>query len=192
MYTRCACLIALLLFAVSCWGQSADRVEIFGGYTFAAKDFTGGTLYNNNTSLTRGWDASANFKLNPISQFVADYGGYYLPLPFCNFGVTSCSSRVQTIMFGPQLSVSRGKLTPFLHALFGAALASQSSGAIPSLKGNHSFVMALGGGVDLGLTRHLGLRAQTDYLRTSFTNGDNQVPFANNNFRLCAGLVLRF
>lgn len=194
MYKLCAFLVVLFLSALSCWGQSADRFEIFGGYSFAGNDFTGGTLYNNGTSLNRGWNASANIKINRFSQFVIDYGGYYLPLPStsCNFGVNSCSSRVQTITFGPQFSVTRGKFTPFVHGLFGAAIASQSSGTIISLTGNHSYIAAVGGGVDYGLTPHFGLRAQADYLRTNFTNGDNQVPFRNNNYRISAGIVIRF
>ena len=71
MHLRYAFVAALLL-VVSGWAQSADRVEIFGGYSFAKNDFTGGTLYNSQTSLNRGWNASANFRLTQLSQFVVD------------------------------------------------------------------------------------------------------------------------
>lgn len=177
--------------AIGGWAQSADRVEIFGGYSYAMNDFTGGTLYNSQTSLNRGWNASANFRLNHFSQFVADYGGFYLPLSsdLCAFGGSSCSSSGHTLMFGPQLSV-RSRLTPFAHALFGVALAHQSD--LHFLASNHSFVMALGGGVEYGLTPHFGVRAQADYLQTHFTNDDNQVPFKNGNARVSAGVIVRF
>jgi hypothetical protein len=52
--------------------------------------------------------------------------------------------------------------------------------------------MALGGGVDYGITHHLGVRGQADYLQTHFTNNDNQVPFDNNHLRISGGLVVRF
>jgi hypothetical protein len=193
VHLRRAFVLVLLLCAVRCSAQSANRVEIYGGYSFANNDFTGGTLSNYNTSLTRGWNASANFKLNRFSQFVADYGGYYLPLSsdHCGYLVSSCSSSAQTLMFGPQLSFG-SRLTPFVHALLGVALAHQSSGTIRSLESNHSFVEAFGGGVDYALTHHFGVRAQADYLGTHFTNGDDQVPFHNSHARLSGGLIVRF
>lgn len=193
MHLRCATFLALLLLSANCCGQSARRAEIYGGYSFAVNDFTGGMLYNSDTTLSRGWDVSLNLRLNHISQLVADFGGYYLPGQFCDSGATSCSSIVNTLMFGPQLSFRppRSKFTPFVHPLFGVALASQT-GLPPSLVSNHSLIMALGGGVDRRLTRRFGLRGQADYLRTRFTNGDDQVPFQNNNLRLSAGLIVRF
>lgn len=188
-----AMLLAGLLLAASGWGQSARRIEVYGGYSFAAKDFSGGMLSNGDTTLNRGWNASANIRLNPFSQFVADFGGYYLPGRGCNYGVSSCSSSVQTLLFGPQLSLRlrRPKFTPFAHALFGAALASQSH-LPPSLISNHSLMLALGGGLDIRLNRFLGVRGQADYLRTRFTNGDNQITFQNNNARISAGVLVRF
>ncbi len=194
LHRRCILLLVFLFWTVAGWAQAADRIEIYGGYSFAARDFTGGYLYNNKTMLDRGWNASANIKLNRVSQFVADFGGYYLPLSnsagFCNFGVNTCSTRVTTLMFGPQFSLPL-RIAPFAHALFGTALASQNN-TTQFLTGNHSFIMALGGGVDYGLTRHFALRAQADFLRTRFTNGDNQVPFRNNNARVSAGVAVRF
>jgi opacity protein-like surface antigen len=183
--------VPVLLLAVSSWAQSADRVEIFGGYSHAMNDFTGGTLYNSHTSLNRGWNVSANFRLNHFSQLVADYGGFYLPSPSgsCLPAGSSCSAAAHTLMFGPQLSF-RSKLTPFVHALFGVALARQND--ISPLVSNHSFLMALGGGVEYGLTPHFGVRAQADYLQTRFTNQDNQVPFHNSNARISVGAIVRF
>ena len=190
-HIRVAFVLALSLLTARIWAQSAERVEIYGGYSYASNEFTGGTL-NNNGSLTRGGNVSANFKLNRLSQFVADYGGYYLPLPSYDcIQASSCSSSAHTLMFGPQLSF-RSKVTPFVHSLFGVALAHQSSGALTNLESNHSFVMALGGGVDYGITRHFGVRGQADYLRTHFTNSDNQDPFHNNHVRISGGLLVRF
>jgi|SRR5215469_264457 len=189
--------LALVFVNVCGWAQSADRIEVFGGYSFASSDFTGGILYNTTANLKRGWNASANFRLNSFAQLVADFGGYYLPLSqaqgFCNFHVSSCSSSVHTLMFGPQLSVATKltKLTPFFHGLFGAAFASQN-GTFSAFQSNHSLILAAGGGIDYGLTRLLGVRGQIDYLHTNFSNGDNQVPFHNERIRISGGLVIRF
>jgi opacity protein-like surface antigen len=194
MRRRWTSVLALMFLAVGAWAQSANRVEIFGGYSSAENDFTGASLYNS-VRLNRGWNASVNFKLNRISQFVADFGGYYLHQNqrsgVCNSGLTSCSSDAHTVMFGPQFSLGLHKFTPFAQALLGTALASQN-GIPPGIQQNHSFILALGGGVDYGFAHHFALRVQADYLRTNFTSGDNQVSFGNNNSRISAGLAVRF
>jgi hypothetical protein len=64
----------------------------------------------------------------------------------------------------------------------------------PSASGaqtNHnSFALQVGGGVDIGLSRHFAVRAiHADWLRTGFLNGTTNV---QNSFRLAAGIVLRF
>ncbi len=195
MPTRWTLVLAFMFLAVGGWAQSANRVEIFGGYSTAQKDFTGDCLENCNVRLTRGWNASANLKLNRFSQVVADFGGYYFHHSqgsvYC-FGVSgSCSSSVHTILFGPQVSLGLRKLAPFAHALVGTALANQN-GAIPAFQQNHAFTMALGGGVDYGFTRYLALRVQADYLLANFKSGDNQVPYNNYNTRISAGVAVRF
>ncbi|HLW86301.1 MAG TPA: hypothetical protein VKR60_13870 [Candidatus Sulfotelmatobacter sp.] len=170
-------------------------MEIFGGYSTAQKDFTGDCLEFCNVRLSRGWNASANLKLNRFSQVVADFGGYYFHHDqgsvYC-FGVSgACSSSVHTVLFGPQVSLGLHKLTPFAHVLLGTALANQN-GTGANFQQNHAFTMALGGGADYGFTRYLALRAQADYLLTNFKFVDNQVSFANSNGRISAGLAVRF
>ena len=52
-----------------------------------------------------------------------------------------------------------------------------------------SLALQVGGGVDLGLTRHLGIRVlQADWLRTQLPNGTTNV---QNTLRLGAGIVFR-
>jgi hypothetical protein len=60
--------------------------------------------------------------------------------------------------------------------------------------------MAFGGGVDIGLTRHVALRAaQIDYLRTQFNTSDalltglsSSTAARQNSWRYSAGIVFRF
>jgi hypothetical protein len=53
----------------------------------------------------------------------------------------------------------------------------------------NSFGLEVGGGVDIGLSRHFAVRAiQADWLRTQFPNSTTNI---QNSFRLGAGIVLR-
>lgn len=84
--------------------------------------------------------------------------------------------RSYSLLFGPQAKFRRGRVEPFAHALFGATrlrnsvtLSIQGGGGEVStlrLRDEHTaFSAALGGGVDVGLTRHVALRAiQVEYL----------------------------
>lgn len=52
-----------------------------------------------------------------------------------------------------------------------------------------AFALEVGGGVDVGLSRHFAFRPiQADWPRTQFPNGTTNV---QNNLRLAAGLVFR-
>ena len=174
-----------MLWCASCWAQSADRAEVFGGYSSIARDISSGSIGSGGLKL--GWNASLNLKFNRLLGLESDFGGYYK-----NQNVRG-SSNVYTAMFGPQFSFPLPKITPFVHVLVGIAHASQN-GTHPGnpFQGNNSFVTALGGGLDYHLTRNFALRGQADYLLTRFTYSDNQLQFNNNNARISAGIVIRF
>jgi hypothetical protein len=190
------CWLVVLAVMLSCangWAQSGDRVEVFGGYSYAARDFSSGTIGNGGLKL--GWNASLNLKYSRLLGFVSDFGGHYNhqnSAGVCAGGMTSCSSSGYTAMFGPQVSFPLPKITPFSHALFGIAHAIQNgTSPVDPFQGNNAFVAALGGGLDYHHTRHFALRGQGDYLLTRFTYSDNQLHFNNNNVRISAGLVVR-
>jgi outer membrane immunogenic protein len=86
----------------------------------------------------------------------------------------------------------RGRFAPFAQVLVGGAHASGSlapgSSGLPG-SGN-AFALIAGGGLDIGLTRHIALRAfEADYYLTRFDNGVND---HQNNLRLSAGVIIRF
>jgi hypothetical protein len=61
-----------------------------------------------------------------------------------------------------------------------------ASGGITS---DNSLALQVAGGVDLGLSRHFGVRVfQADWVRTQLPNGTTDV---QNTLRLGAGLLLR-
>lgn len=85
---------AAILWAVSAWAQSVEQIEIFGGYSYAARDFSGGTIPS--SSLNRGRTASVNLKFLPRLGLVSDVAGYYnhQGAGTCGGGLISCSSNV--------------------------------------------------------------------------------------------------
>ena len=143
----------------------AQSTEIFGGYSFVRLN-PGGTN-------SHGWDASLTEKLFKVVGVTADFGGTYTSSP-------GATTRMNTFLFGPQVSLP-APVSPFVHALFGAARFSASGAS------STSFASAIGGGIDIHPIPHIGVRLiQVDYLNTHFGNT------RQNNFRLSAGIVLHF
>ena len=189
-----------LLFSVSAMAQDAPKTEVFGGYSYFHSD-GGGSLH--------GWNGSVNVRLNKWLGVVADVSGHYgsesinvstaiIGVP--NFSVeASADSNVHTVLVGPQVSYRKDKrLTPFGHALFGLARVHEEGSATTTLPvvgtttfnfsdSDTGFAMALGGGLDVKISRSVALRLiQADYLMTRL-NGDTQ-----NNARISVGFVFRF
>lgn len=104
-----------------------------------------------------------------------------------------------TATFGPRYTwyrpIGAGQKRSF--AVFGHGLIGEAHGfnsyfptAAKSLTDFNSLALQVGGGVDIGLSHHFGVRAiQADWLRTQFPNSTTNV---QNSFRLAAGFVLRF
>ena len=191
--------VALVL-SVPAMAQDAPKTEVFGGYSYFHSD-GGGSLH--------GWNGSVNVSLNKWLGVVADVSGHYgsesinvstaiIGVP--NFSVeASADSNVHTVLVGPQASYRKDKrLTPFGHALFGLARVHEEGSATSTLPvvgtttfsfsdSDTGFGMALGGGLDVKISRSVALRLiQADYLMTRL-NGDTQ-----NNARISVGFVFRF
>jgi peptidoglycan-associated lipoprotein len=99
-----------------------------------------------------------------------------------------------TEAFGPSYTFTR-PLRSHTVSLFARGLAGEANGfngVYPSAGGpitsSNSFAMLAGGGVDIGLSRHIALRlVQADYVRIQLPNSITNV---QNNFRLGAGIIL--
>jgi hypothetical protein len=104
-----------------------------------------------------------------------------------------------TATFGPRYTWYRpiGGARKKSLAIFGQGLIGEAHGfnsyfptASASLTDYNSFALQVGGGVDIGLSRHFAVRAfQADWLRTYFPNSTTNI---QNTFRIGAGIVLRF
>lgn len=103
-----------------------------------------------------------------------------------------------TAAFGPRYTWYRptGAGRKRSLAVFGQGLIGEAHGFnsyFPTVAGSltdyNSFALQVGGGVDIGLSRHFAVRAiQADWLRTQFPNSTTNV---QNTFRVAAGIVLR-
>jgi len=121
---------------------------------------------------------------------------FHLPASANSAGGTFQSQGTMfTYLFGPQFNFPMAKKRIFGEALFGGA----NTGAYGSLfqeanvtglaAHNNGFAMAIGGGIDLEISQHVGLRpAQLDYFLTRYEW--KQIGINNqSNFRYQAGVV---
>jgi opacity protein-like surface antigen len=184
-----AALIAIALFLFT--GLATAQVpsgNVFFGYSYENTDWSGFSTVAGRPNL-QGWEASFEGKVLPWIGIVGDVAGHYgsqnFVEPTPNGPTTvSVTGHQQEYLFGPRLAIPVGKWTPFGEVLVGFAHI-HTGGTLPG-PSNSSFATAVGGGLDYRLFRPVALRAEGDYIRTSFFDT------SQNNLRLSLGLVLRF
>jgi len=200
--------IAVVVAVCGCFAVAQDypKAELFGGFSEGHVDVEGATPASTAfTSIKHwypGWEAAVQFNLTKLLGVKADFSGNY-GTPVTLTGTSTPSARTYTFLFGPVLSLRGEHATPFVHALFGGNHLSVD--ASPGGLGNPAisetaFAMAFGGGLDVKLTRHFGLRlGQFDYLYTGHcinvggacTLGIAGTPAAHqNNFRFATGVTI--
>jgi outer membrane immunogenic protein len=110
-----------------------------------------------------------------------------------NISGTGVDLTLTSFLVGPRYTWTHPRrYAPFVQALVGGVhaggeLAPGSSGLAGSA---NAFAMTAGGGLDIGLTRHIALRVfEADYYLTRFDNGVND---HQNNLRIAAGVIVRF
>ena len=164
--------------------QEAPKVEVFGGYSYLRAD-------TDPRSNANGWSASLAANVNRYFGLAADFSGHYGSQTLNLSGTQAkVDGSAHTFLFGPRFSYRKHeRVTPFAHVLLGG-VRDKIAGRIGSIsisETDTAFGLALGGGLDVQLHRHVALRLiQADYLLTRF-NGETQ-----NNARLSIGLVFRF
>jgi hypothetical protein len=180
--------------------EHETRAIIFGGYSYL----------RNNSNGFGGWEGQGTFNFNRYLGVTADVSGISgTPFGFSALGFSAGTyQRLNNYLFGPTITANLGRSAVFVHALFGEAHSSLGAGiGIPIIGGistgitsANAFAMAFGGGIDIGLTRHLAIRAvQVDYLRTQFNATDalttglsSSLGNRQNSFRYSSGIVFRF
>jgi len=210
--------------------DTIPKVQVFGGYSLLRADhgkLTGALLdadlqepsnpFALPTYFLDGWSAEAQYNADHWLGIAADLSGRY--------GTPITASRDRTLaglpketayslLAGPVISYrTKSRLTPFLHGLFGwdrtSLGASTITGSVTSPVSSaattyNDFAMALGGGVDCSITRHVSVRlGQLDWYHTSINlnkfytsafGGSLLEGLATHqdNLRFSAGAVVRF
>jgi hypothetical protein len=160
-----ALLYAALLAELLCAPTFAQRVELYGGAQYIHLE----SSYN-----AVGWNASVTGNFKHLLGITGDVSGSY--------NSHRTNSSVYTYTVGPELSARLPVVQPFVHALFGGARIATAGVS------DNAFAMLLGGGIDVGLRKGIGLRlVQADWLLTKFTNQTQ-----NKQGRVSAGLVIKF
>jgi hypothetical protein len=164
--------------------QDHPKFELFGGYSYNPNIWGG--------RGPQGWNISAAKNLTNYFSIAADIGGAYSGKTSTYGGTTTTSKgNLHTFMFGPQLTLRRGKYAPFVRVLFGAqrdSLATSSTGGfLPSTSDSHTDTRAVyspGFGLDIVAKDSWAIRvAQVDGILKGNIRG---------SVRLSFGVVYRF
>jgi opacity protein-like surface antigen len=194
----------LVLFVVLCLPlaaaaqEEAPRVEISGGYMLlrlntGAVPADAGLDPNLENPTLHGFNVSLAGNVARHFGIASEYSEQTKSLTLNVLGApmpqgVDVKLKVRTLLFGPRVTLHRGKVEPFAHALFGVAYASAEAsvqGAPNNVEGV-AFGYALGGGVDVKVHKNLAIRvAQLDYLGAR-ADGDTI-----GNFRFSVGVVIR-
>lgn len=143
---------------VAARAQDAPAADLFVGGSYMSDDLPGGRDHLGGVHVAAAYNITDVFA---IEGEVAAYNGDHTHV---------------SAMAGPRLTARGERASAFAHALFGGVSAGDVA----------AFQMAVGGGVDVNLTKRVDLRVvQVDWVRLGFDNG-------GNNARVSAGLVIRF
>jgi opacity protein-like surface antigen len=192
-----ASLVVLCLPLAASAQEVAPKVEIFGGYSFlrlnlgsnlsgvpAGVDLGNLDLHGFNVSFAGNFARHVGI-VSELSRYTKSASAF-APVPV--LGNLSGDASVLTLLFGPRVTLHRGKVEPFVHALFGAARATATASG-PALSQNgvgYAFAYALGGGLDVKAHNNFAIRlGQVDYL------GARAGGQGLNNFRYSVGVVIR-
>jgi hypothetical protein len=161
------------------------NMELYGGYSYVFNTYNPSTLHVS-TSGMNGWDAS--FKVPVFGSFLGvkgDVSGFY------RNDQPNLSPRQYFFLLGPQVSIHLGRSTLFAHGMVGSA--HLASDALPNLRSDNSFAVAVGGGLDAGFSRWLAWRITGDYYNTHYhATNENLSQIINSNGRISTGPVIRF
>jgi outer membrane protein OmpA-like peptidoglycan-associated protein len=170
-------------------GRLVPKYELAGMY-----DYVNGSPGNPFADFAaHGGSGSFTYNASKYLGLTAELGGYHFRrnvFPFLGTNDQVIGSMV-SYLFGPRLNLRKfDRFVPFAELLLGGA----RSGVEMTGTGNQSaFAIAMGGGVDMVLTKNLAWRvAQMDYFMTNFSGPALGGNARQDNFRIGTGLVARF
>jgi peptidoglycan-associated lipoprotein len=182
--------LLVVLIAVVVMGAVARAQTVAPGRDGVSLSITYDTLGSNITNTNRFWMQGGAAEVT--GNFFHGFGATasVLGLHTANSG-GGVPVNLVVATFGPSYTYRRRRVGVFAHGMVGeadgfAGVYPQAGGATPSA---NSLAVQAGGGVDVGVSRHLAVRVvQVDYLRTQLPNSLSNV---QNSLRLGVGIVLR-
>jgi hypothetical protein len=178
-------LLALLMIGAAAFAQNSGDVFVGYSYNHASTGWS-------DTGNLNGWEASVQGKIAPYAGVVVDMSTQYgtLQLPAFRLfgagatGTDDSTTRVVSYLFGGRLSLSKGKLQPFVQGLVGAAHLHEAANEFSY--GETSFADSVDAGLDYHLRGRLAWRLQGGLLQTRFHGG------TQDDARISTGLVMHF
>lgn len=165
-------------------GSDYPHWEWFLGYSYVnGRVGSGISAFNAN-----GGSSSIAYNLNHWFGLVADFGGYYAG----TIDHVSVDAKEFSYLFGPRLSYrfgDRDRETLFGQVLVGGVHGNASFAQ--STSSANAFAMTVGGGFDVGVTKHVAIRVgQVEYFLTDYNFPNGYQP--QNNFRISSGVLFRW
>jgi opacity protein-like surface antigen len=186
--------LAIMLFASMTILAQDDhpKIEAYGTYTLFIAD-----IDNFNNESLHGWGVGAQWNplkyVGGVAEFSGSYGSSRFQSPTQPGATIKVGTNVYTYMFGPRVSWRTKPVTVFAHSLFGFATLQTDCSSCNTLNTNR-FAMALGGGIDVNITKGLAIRAaQLDYVPINSPlalNDGGSSYFRNTRFQ--TGVVFKF
>jgi outer membrane immunogenic protein len=184
--------VSLLLFGftavatLSARAQSGGSVDVGVDYNYVRTNAPAGGCGCFALNGGSGWVA---FNFSHAVGIVGEIASQHAS----NISGSRVDLTLTSYLVGPRYTWAHARhFAPFAQVLLGGAHASGNLAPGRSmLPGSaNTFGMTAGGGLDIGLTRHIFLRAfEADYYLTHFDNGVND---HQNNLRIAAGVIIRF
>ena len=188
---------AVVLFALTAAAQDVPEMEAFLGYTYLrANSATNVPAFSAN-----GGGGQFVYNFNRWLGGVADLGAVHNG----NIGGAHLDTTLINYLVGPRVSLRYSRLTPYFHTLFGGVYAASSTKifvvnpadaqtvAARLTTSQNGFGMAIGGGLDLKITKHISFRPiGLDYFMTRLQNLRSQEDHSQNNLRYTAGVNFTF
>jgi outer membrane immunogenic protein len=166
--------------------QNGSRVDVGVDYNYVRTNASAGDCGCFAMNGGSGWVAfNFSHSLGVVGEIASQHAS--------NISSSDADLTLTSYLAGPRYTWGRARhFAPFTQVLLGGVYASGSlapgSSGLPGSA--NSFGMIAGGGLDIGFTRRIAVRAfEADYYLTRFNNGVND---HQNNLRLAAGLIIRF
>src|SRR4051812_3879774 len=179
-----AAIVLLSMFASFAAAQDSPdpKWEIFGGYSFfhPGADIHGtlpGALFPLSSRIEpnpRGFGASYTYNFNRWFGLTLDSSYAWQSGEKTTFAQLD-DAGLFNLSIGPKITLRRRHFAPFLEALVGDHYLTPEA-----FHDVHAFGLMLGGGLDVPLSRHVGLRVlRADYVMSNYKFGLGTVPSTN-------------